>query len=162
MSRKIEVTYSVNKTTGCWECNSHAPDSNGYPRTGNRPDGERRIYRQMYIMYKGPIPTGLVVRHDCDNRGCINPAHLRLGTHADNVRDAIERGRRIKYKVKPNCNRGFNDSKVNKPGKPIKLTPQQVLEIRESSKGGTEIARLYNINRKTVWWIRNYVIWKHI
>lgn len=39
------------------------------------------------------IPDGWVVRHTCDTPACVNPAHLEIGTHADNVQDQIERGR---------------------------------------------------------------------
>lgn len=50
-------------------------------------------HRETYRRAKGPIPAGLVVRHKCDNRLCVRLDHLELGTQADNIQDAIERGR---------------------------------------------------------------------
>lgn len=52
-----------------------------------------RATRVMIWLEEGPFPAELVVRHSCDNPPCVNPAHLKLGTHADNVRDKVERQR---------------------------------------------------------------------
>ena len=59
-----------------------------------------------------PIPPGMVVRHACDNPPCVNPLHLQLGTHADNVRDTHERGRR-QYVRKTHCIRGHEFAEEN-------------------------------------------------
>lgn len=58
-------------------------------RAGRRYQAHRWAWEQV----NGPIPNGLVVRHKCDNRACVNVAHLELGTQSDNIRDAVKRGR---------------------------------------------------------------------
>ncbi|MDP9474817.1 MAG: HNH endonuclease [Actinomycetota bacterium] len=49
----------------------------------------------MYEVTFGVIPPGQVVRHRCDNPPCCRPEHLQLGTHSDNSRDAVDRGRQV-------------------------------------------------------------------
>lgn len=53
----------------------------------------KRAHRVVYENIYGPIPLGLLVMHKCDNRRCINPLHLRLGTAKDNTLDSIAKGR---------------------------------------------------------------------
>lgn len=62
----------------------------------------RYAHRASYACFNGQIPDGLLVRHACDVRSCINPAHLVTGTHADNSADAVQRGRLlVKRKPRP-------------------------------------------------------------
>lgn len=51
------------------------------------------LSRAVWIYYRGEIPKGLVVKHSCDNRRCINIAHLSIGTQSENLKEAVERGR---------------------------------------------------------------------
>jgi hypothetical protein len=51
-----------------------------------------RAHRAAYEHANGPIPDGLLVRHKCNNKQCCNPAHLEVGTHADNAQDSVESG----------------------------------------------------------------------
>jgi len=71
----------INPITTCWRwCGSKHPD--GYGVIGSTP-----AHRVAYLLFVGPIPDGMTVDHGCQNRLCLNPAHLSLKTLEDNGRD---------------------------------------------------------------------------
>ena len=93
MSR-FSSKYSVDGRTGCWNWTASVRD-NGYGQMQTHKKVER-AHRVSWEIHRGEIPDGMFVLHRCDNRLCVNPDHLYLGTHADNMRDITERGRSSK------------------------------------------------------------------
>jgi hypothetical protein len=75
----------------CWEW-LLALTSGGYGKFEVKGKGYA-VHRWSYMYHKGEIPVGMLIRHACDNRKCVNPDHLSVGTHADNMRDMKERKR---------------------------------------------------------------------
>lgn len=69
-------------------------NTDGYPRATINYDNNVKVHRMIWERVNEASAAGLVVRHTCDNPKCINPAHLLIGTVADNVADMDQRGRR--------------------------------------------------------------------
>lgn len=77
--------------TECWEWGG-TKYKNGYGRIW-WDNQDRLAHRVAWEMAEGPIPPGLYVLHGCDNPGCVNVEHLRLGDQTENMKDKFDRGR---------------------------------------------------------------------
>lgn len=82
---------AVTKTSNCWIWRGGV-SKNGYGYFEVR-GRQTRVHRFSYEIHRGKIPDGLFVCHSCDNRLCVNPEHLWLGTHESNMRDMVKKGR---------------------------------------------------------------------
>lgn len=114
--------------------------------------GKRReitASRLAYALHSKADPAELVVCHTCDNRACINPAHLFIGTHQDNIADMIAKGRQCRGKDKHSA----------------KMTEQDVLDIREEYRNGvwpSVLAKRYGVSSKTIKRNAKGLKWKHL
>lgn len=124
----------------CWEWKGEL--RRGYGRFDKIP-----AHRYMYEKLVGPIPEGLQVLHKCDNRKCVNPAHLFVGTPLDNMQDKVAKGRQAKGETD-----GF-----------AKLTEAQAREIKTLLKQGwkaIDIIRQKGYTRNEVYMISSGNTWR--
>ena len=91
---KFQEKYVVSGESGCWLWTA-SKDVEGYGQMAHK--GKRyRSHRLSFELHKGEIPDGLKVLHKCDNPSCVNPDHLFLGTHQENMDDMLAKGRQQK------------------------------------------------------------------
>lgn len=134
----------------CWEWASGTLQ-NGYGKLSH--EGQSKLaHRFSWEMVNGPIPARLCVLHRCDNRICVNPRHLFLGTHADNTADMMAKGR------ENFSHRGESNGRA-------KLSEDEVLSIRRQHREGRklrEIAEDFHTPLVTIQHITNRYSWKHL
>lgn len=131
---------------GCYECISHHKSKSGHC-TFTINAKTVPIYRFIYEECFGEIPAGMVIRHKCDNPSCINPEHLEVGTHADNVADMKSRGRQAK------------GERVHG----AKLSEDDVRAILADNTSSTyQLAEKYGVSNVSIGKIRNRITWKHV
>lgn len=133
---------------GCLEWQGSKSDT-GY---GCFYDGKAyHAHRYAWIKKEGPIPSGLLVLHKCDNRACVNTDHLFLGTHQDNSRDMVSKGRQR-----------LPRSTAGEAHGESKLTDDAVREIRTSPLTGRQLAAKFGVDESTVSHVRRGVSWRHV
>ena len=147
---------------GCWIWRG-CRVRNGYGRILL---GEGRVFyahRASWTLHFGEVPAGLFVCHCCDNRSCVRPDHLFLGTHEDNMRDMVakDRGRRVppvlsRAPVKSPATCGERNPHA-------KLTADKVREIRALLASGVRLAAIaarFEVSKMTVSDIRRNQTWR--
>lgn len=93
-SDRVWARVSRGAPDACWLWTGPVHlDGYGGLKVGGRRGSTYRAHRLVYELVHGPIPDGLYVLHSCDTRLCCNPAHLRVGTAAENTADMARRGR---------------------------------------------------------------------
>lgn len=149
LTLKEKFLSRVNKTETCWLWIGYR-NTDGYGVIHLEPHVKKFAHRVSYTLFINPvIPDGAHVLHSCDNPSCVNPSHLRIGTHYDNMSDMVSRGRSLKGE-------NHNLSKLN---------VEDIKEIRLLSKAGMkspEIAKIFKVTESNVRHIVRRVTWKHV
>lgn len=144
--------FDVDLDTGCWEWRGK-PSGQGYGRLSVNGKPEL-VHRVSYEHFHGPTPDGVEVCHRCDNRICMNPDHLFLGTHHENVLDAQSKGRLVGASMPGESN-------------PIsRLTEDHVREIRRRYAAGgvtqRSLADEFGVDVTTVNLVVLRKTWRHV
>lgn len=147
--KRLIAKTAVNDLTGCheWQGNIHPK---GYGMMSYR-NTQVRTHRISYAAFVGPIPHGLHVLHRCDNRRCINPDHLFLGTNYDNIKDMMSKGRGRKVWTKSRRATG--------------LSASEVIAIRARVAAGERQSVLeaeYQVHQSTISHIVRRKRWRHL
>lgn len=141
-----EFEKRVFKTNRCWYWTG-ALNGRGY---GNlRVSGKcRYAHRVSKELYHGPVPPELDVLHSCDTPHCVNPEHLTIGTHAENMADMVRKGRVVTHHGSEHKN--------------AKLTEEQVRSIRIDARAQVAIAQDFGVSFGLISNIKARRVWRHV
>lgn len=139
----------VKKTAQCWNWTGGI-NTYGYGCFRGGDQKNHRAHRAAYRLYVGEIPKGKIIMHICDNRKCVNPKHLKVGTHRQNTIDMHQKGR-------------WPDRKgVKHPLAKLKESDIPTIRAIANQKSHEEIAKLYGVTASTIGSVTRNETWIHV
>ncbi len=147
VAERFAAKWERDEATGCWVWKATL-HSNGYGRF-KLPGRMAFAHRASWELHRGPIAKGLFVLHRCDNPPCVNPDHLWLGTHNENMAD---------MRAKQRQNKGTRQHAA-------KLTEPMVYGIRAMLKHGAsheECSIIFGVGRSTIQEVGTRATWDHL
>lgn len=155
---KVDKTSDSN---GCWIWIGFI-GNDGYGQFSSCQRTHIRAHRYSYEIHYGEIPNEKLVCHTCDNRTCVNPSHLWLGTTKENLQDASKKGRLDGINT---WSEGQPYTRGSRNGMSI-LTEEDIPVIRELYASGeflqSEIGKMYGVTNSAISGILRGRTWKHI
>lgn len=133
------------RTDGCWLWVG-TRDNWGYGLVRYEGRSTFKAHRASWLLHRGPLTPGMWVLHSCDNPACVNPEHLRLGNHQQNIDDMVSRRRHA---------HGTRGAKA-------KVTDADVLAIRASTESAKALAARYSVSPAAIYSILRRKSWKHL
>lgn len=153
---RFEDKYIPEPNSGCWLWIGAVNKKTDYGQFAMKrmPEDTRMestpAHRASWMIFRGPIPSGLEVCHSCDIPSCVNPGHLWLGTHAQNMADCAHKKRIV-------CNPLRGSQAAN-----AKLTDEQVREIKTKQLSRCAYATKFNVAPTYINNIQSGRVWSHI
>lgn len=149
LEERFNAKWTPEPNSGCWLWTANV-NRGGYGQIGLGAPTRKLIkaHRASWLLAHGHLPPDKYVCHKCDNRACVNPDHLYLGTHGDNMADMARKGRSpmLGGRMTPNA----------------KLTADDVRAIRLSPLTGRELAPQYGVSESSIRYARNGKGWQHV
>jgi len=142
----------VEKTDGCWNWKA-STNSRGYGQL-KMPNTRKNVlaHRLSYTMAFGDIKDGLFVCHKCDNRTCVNPNHLFVGTAKENMQDMDAKGRRVKA----------NMAGVKNPNATLDEDKVKLLKLLKDKFPMESLIKIFGVKKTQIHRIINGQQWSHI
>lgn len=132
----------VETLESCWMFNNSKHGNRGYIYHDGR---LLMAHRVSWIVNFGEIPAGKVICHRCDNRVCVNPNHLFIGTQADNVSDMISKGRQAPPEKTKHVGESNGRSKLSDNDR------RRIVELRRSGELRIHLAEMFGIHESQVY-----------
>jgi hypothetical protein len=157
----------VDRSGVCWVWTA-SRSTYGYGLLWIRGNVRMGAHRASWSLAHGPIPVGMEVCHRCDNPRCVNPAHLFLGTHAENMADMARKGRAPGGRAYGKRNARHTRPETTPRGERnglAKLGAAAVLEIRQRHAAGEtqrSLARAFEVTRQNIGYIVRRETWGHV
>jgi len=141
-----------NEATGCIEWTGRT-GGKGYGMFWGGVNNKYEIFAHRYAMvvFGGKDPDHMLVMHTCDNRLCVNPEHLRLGTNRDNINDKVRKNRQARNVGSQNGTARYCETDI-----------VEMKRLHSQGVTATEIAKRYNTNTTHICRILSGKIWSHV